>query len=116
MSFDPSGNLELKAVHFDLSDDTKEFIDAKLEKIEFAQDYIVDLMITMTKEKSDYVIEVTVNFRWHKSAHIKVRAYGLHEGLEQLIDKLAEKVRKEKDRIKEHKANGHKVDPEVHGS
>lgn len=116
MSFDLSGNLELKAVHFDLSDDTKEFIDVKLEKIEFAHDYIVDLLITMTKEKSDYVIEVTVNFRWHKSAHIKVRSYGLHEGLEQLIDKLAEKVRKEKDRIKEHKANGHKVDPEIHGS
>lgn len=93
----------MKGVHFELSDDTKGFIEEKIHKVEFAQDYIIDLLFTMTREKHEFICEVTVNFRWHRSAHIKVKEQGLHEGLEKLIDKLAEKVRKEKMKVKEHK-------------
>ncbi|MFW5994679.1 MAG: HPF/RaiA family ribosome-associated protein [Spirochaetia bacterium] len=96
-------NVEMKAVHFDLSDDTREFVEEKLQKIDFAKDYIVDLLFTMTKEKHEFIAEVTVNFRWHKSAHIKVTDHSLHDGLERLIEKMQDKVRKEKEKIKEHK-------------
>ena len=96
-------NIEMKGVHFDLSDDTREFIQDKLHKIEFAREYIIDLLFTMTKEKHEFVSEVTINFRWQRSAHIKVSDYSLHDGLERLIDKMAEKVRKEKEKVKEHK-------------
>lgn len=96
-------NVEMQAVHFNLSDDTREFIDEKIQKIDFAKDYIIDLLFTMKKEKHEFIIEVTINFRWHKSAHISVTDHALHEGLERLIDKMAEKVRKEKEKIKEHK-------------
>jgi len=96
-------NLEMKGVHFDLDDDTREFIRAKLEKIDFARDYIVDLRITMTKEKSDFVLEATIHFRWGSNSHISLREFELHPGLEKLVDKIDQKVRKEKDKITEHK-------------
>ncbi len=94
-------NVDVKAVHFDLQPETREFIDKKLEKINFATDLLVDLLFTLTKEK-DYKNEVTMNFRWGVSSHIKVSSYDLHEGLDKLMDKIDKKVRKEKDKIKDH--------------
>ncbi len=96
-------NIEMKGVHFDLSDDTREFIEEKLQKIDFARDYIIDVLFTMTKEKNQFICEVNINFRWHKRAHIRVEDHSLHEGLERLIDKMQDKVRKEKEKVKEHK-------------
>ena len=53
--------LEIKAVHFDLPQEYRELIEKKVHKIEYAQDMIVDLLFTITKEKS-YVLEATLNF------------------------------------------------------
>ncbi len=96
-------NLELKGVHFDVKDETKEFIDKKIERIEYAHDMIVDLLLTMTKEKRDFNCEVNINFRWGVSSHIKVRSFELHEGLDKLFDKIDLKVKKEKSKVQEHK-------------
>ncbi|MFW6313572.1 MAG: HPF/RaiA family ribosome-associated protein, partial [Spirochaetota bacterium] len=46
--------LEIKGVHFDVKDETREFIEAKLEKLEFASEFIVDLAFTLTKENPEY--------------------------------------------------------------
>jgi putative sigma-54 modulation protein len=95
--------LEIKGVHFDLEDETREFIAAKLEKLEFASDYIVDLDFTLTRESSEFICEVKLHLNWGHSSVIKVRSYDLHEGINTLIDKLDHKVRKERDKITDHK-------------
>ena len=94
-------DIELKGVHLDLQDETKEFIDKKLEKLDFAKDYIVNLDFTITKEKSEYVLEAKLHFRWGVSSVVKTNSFELYEGLERLFDKLDHKVRKEKDKIKD---------------
>jgi putative sigma-54 modulation protein len=96
-------NLEMKGVHYDLSTTTKEFISKKLEKIDFAKDYIIELHISITKEKPGYTVESNVHFRWGHTSHVKAAAtHELYEGIEQMIDKLEHVVRKEKDKMKEH--------------
>ena len=95
-------NIDVKAVHFDLNDETRDFIDKKMEKFDFVKDMLVDVLFTLTKEKN-YLIEVTMNFRWGVSSHIKVKSYELHEGLDTLFDKMDKKIRKEKEKITEHK-------------
>ena len=95
--------LEIKGVHFDLQDETREFISAKLEKLEFARDFIVDLNFTLTKDNSEFDCEVKLHLSWGHKSVIKVRSYDLHEGINTLIDKLDHKVRKERDKITEHK-------------
>ncbi|MCL2443977.1 MAG: HPF/RaiA family ribosome-associated protein, partial [Treponema sp.] len=56
-------NLDIKAVHFSLHDDAKEYLNKKIERLRNAENMIVDLLITLKKEK-DFNVEATVNFRW----------------------------------------------------
>ena len=95
--------LEIKGVHFDVSDETRDFTTAKLERLEFANDYIVDLHFTLTKDNPDYIAEVKLHLSWGHSSVIKVHSYDLLEGINTLIDKLDHKVRKERDKITDHK-------------
>lgn len=96
-------NTEFKSVHFNLGEGTKEYLEKKLERIDFAKEYIIDLLFTFTKEKNRFILEVTINFRWNHSGHIKVKDYDLVEGIDVLMDKLEKKVRREKEKVKEHK-------------
>lgn len=98
-------DVDVQAVHFELKDETRDFIDERIKKIEFASDLIVDLLFTLVREKHEFVEEVKIHFRWGKSNVIKLKSFDLHEGLDKLIDKLEAKVRKEKGKIKEHKDN-----------
>ncbi len=97
-------NIEIKSVHFSLDDDTKEYMHKKLHRIDFAQDLIVDLLFTLTKEKRDYRLDATINFKWNVSSHIKVKAFDLVEGVDILMDKLERKVRREKEKVQDHSA------------
>lgn len=96
--------LDIKGVHFDVHEDTKEFIKAKLEKLEFASDYIVDLDFTLTKDNPEYEVEVKLHLKWGHQSVIKTHAFDLHEGINVLIDKLDHKVRKEREKVTDHKS------------
>jgi putative sigma-54 modulation protein len=95
--------IDVKGVHFTVHDDTREFIQAKLEKLEFASDYVVDLHFTLTRENPEFLAEVKLHLSWGHSSVIKVRSYDLHEGINSLIDKLDHKIRKEREKVTEHK-------------
>ena len=95
--------LEIKGVHLDVSDETREFILEKLERLDFAKEYIVDLSFTLARENPDYICEVKLHLSWGHNSVIKVHSFDLHEGINSLIDKLDHKVRKERDKITDHK-------------
>jgi putative sigma-54 modulation protein len=95
-------NIDIKAVHFDLHDETKELIEKRSHKLEFAQELIVDLLFTLTKQKSTNIAETNINFRWGTTTHIKTESYDLHESIDKLFDKIEHKVHKEKDKIQQH--------------
>ena len=95
--------LEIKGVHFTVHDDTRELITTKLEKLEFAAEYIEDLQFTLTRENPDFIAEVKLHLSWGHSSVIKVHSYDLHEGINTLIDKLGHKIRKERDKVTDHK-------------
>jgi putative sigma-54 modulation protein len=93
-------NTEIKAVHFSLHDDTKEYLHKKLERLHNAESMIVDLLIVIKKEK-DFDAEATVNFRWGVSIHVKESDFDLTKAIDIMIDKLEAKVTKEKEKVKE---------------
>jgi putative sigma-54 modulation protein len=93
-------NTEIKAVHFSLDNETRELLEKKIDKIHNAENMIIDLLFTMTKNK-DFSAEVTVNFRWGVSAHLKENDFDLHTAIDKLMDKLNAKIAKEKEKIKE---------------
>ena len=93
-------NTEIKAVHFSLRDETKEYLEKKIERIPNAENMIVDLLFTLTKEK-DFSAEVKVNFKWGVSIYLKENDFELNPAIDKLMDKLDAKIIKEKEKVKE---------------
>ncbi len=94
-------HVDIKGVHYHITDVTRDFLETKLEKISYAKDDIVNLFFTLTKDNYEWIAEVNVSFRWKVNAHLKEESFNLHESVEKLIDKLEAKIRKEKDKIKD---------------
>ncbi len=95
-------NLQIKGIHYEVSDRTVEQIEKKVKKLEFAKDMITDLLFKIEREKTGYVINSDVNFRWGLSHHIKVSNHDLYDAIDSIIDKLKHKISKEKEKIQEH--------------
>jgi putative sigma-54 modulation protein len=96
--------FDIKGVHYDLTDVTREFLESKLVKLEFAADHILDLNFILSKGKgtNDWKAEVKVSFKWGHATYLEETAFNLHEAIDKLIDKLEHKVVKEKEKIQDH--------------
>ncbi len=96
-------NTEVKGVHLEISEDIRTYVYKKLQRLDFARDYLVDLLFTLTQEKRCFKIEVNLNFRWGNSNHFRVDCFDIFEGIDKLIDKMELKIIKEKRKIQDHK-------------
>jgi putative sigma-54 modulation protein len=94
-------HVETKGVHLEVTDKMKEHIDKKVPHLDYAKDVIIDLLVTITKDKG-YQVEANINFRWGSSAHISAASFDVFEGIDALFHKIDAKVTKEKQRIQEH--------------
>jgi len=94
-------NSDIKAVHFTLRDDTREYLTRKIARIHNAEQMIVDLLFTLTKESKDFSAEVTVNLRWGVSIHITERDFELQAAIDKLMDRLDTKIVKEKEKVQD---------------
>ena len=95
--------VDLRSVHFDLSEESKQYLMTKIERIGYAKDMIVDLLFVFTKDAKNYKLEVTANFRWGVQAHLQETAFEINPGIDILMDKLANKLVREKEKIQERK-------------
>ena len=95
-------NLEIKGVHYDIEEETKDYIEKKIHKFDFVADLLMDLSITIKREKKRFTLESNINFRWGNSSHLRVKSFDIKEGIDTLIDKLDNKIHKEKGKIQEH--------------
>jgi len=93
-------NTEIKAVHFTLHDDAKEYLNKKIDRIHNAENMIVDLLITIKKEKN-FNADATVNFRWGVTIHVAEEDFEITKAIDKMIDKLETKITKEKEKVKE---------------
>ena len=94
--------VDVRSVHFDLGEASRAYLDLKLERIAYAKDMIVDLIIVITKEK-EFKLEATVNFRWGVQAHVEDREFDVNTGMDKLMDRLEQKISKEKEKVQERK-------------
>lgn len=95
-------NLELTGIHMDITDDIRDYLNKKLHRLEFAANYLIDLLFKIIKEKHGFKLESTINFKWGSSAHIHVDGFDIYESIDKLFDKLEIKVKKEKDKVQHH--------------
>ncbi|MDP2792044.1 MAG: ribosome-associated translation inhibitor RaiA [Rectinemataceae bacterium] len=95
--------IDVRSVHFDLGETSSAYLNSKLERIEYARDMIVDLIFIFTKDAKNYKIEANVNFRWGIRAHVEEESFDITSGIDKLIDKLEQKITKEKEKVQEKK-------------
>lgn len=93
-------NISTSAVGFILDEDQTALINKKLERIKYAEDLVVDLIVKVKADKR-YFFESTVNFRWGAVAHVSADDYDFAACLNKMMDVLDQKVKKEKDKIQE---------------
>ncbi len=93
-------NIDIKSLHFTMNDDVRDYLNKKIERIHNAESMIVDLLITIKKEK-DFDAEATVNFRWGVSIHVKEADFDITAAIDKMMDKLELKIIKEKEKVKE---------------
>jgi putative sigma-54 modulation protein len=98
-------NIEVKGVHVEITDQMRGYIDKKLPRLDFVAEYIIDLLVILSQEGSQYSLEATVNFRWGNSNHVRVKSFDVYEGIDKLFDKLELKVLKEKNKVQDHKGH-----------
>lgn len=95
--------IDIRSVHFDLSEESKQYLMTKVERIGYAKDMIVDLLFVFTKDSKNYKLEVTANFRWGVQAHLQETAFEINPGIDVLMDKLETKIVREKEKIQDKK-------------
>ena len=92
----------ISAQGFSLQKDQSDLINQKLQRINYAENLIVDLILRV-KEDKKYYFDATVNFRWGANAHVTSDDFDFAAGLNKLMDVLDQKVKKEKDKVQEKK-------------
>jgi putative sigma-54 modulation protein len=95
--------VDIKGVHLEIPDSVRDYIGKKMGRIDFVRDSIVDLLFTITQERSAYKLEVNINFRWSHSIHVGADSFDINEGIDKLFDKMELKIIKEKKKVQEHK-------------
>ena len=93
-------NIDIKAVHFTLKEDGREYLNRKITRIHNAENMIVDLLVTLTHDR-EFSAEATVNFRWGVSVHVKETDFDLNPAIDKRMDKLEMKINKEKEKVKD---------------
>lgn len=95
-------NVDVKCVHFDMTKRVRDYLNKKVRRLGYAEGLIIDLLFTFTQDTRAYKLEANVNFRWGTSSHVGVDTFNIIKGIDQLLDKLDNKVNKEKEKIQEH--------------
>ncbi len=96
-------NITFRGIGYTPNDEDRAFLDRKLQKIAFAEDYLQDLDIAVRKEAKGigFHLDAILHFIWRKEKMVSEDCYELYEGIEKLCDKIQGAAKKEKEITKE---------------
>ena len=107
--------INISARHGHLSPGTQEKISDKVESIRRLYDRITAIQVVVDLEHRDEPsVEIKILAEHHDEFIATVKAENVLTALDGVIDKVEAQVRKYKERLKDHKATGHKhLEPPV---
>lgn len=91
----------ISAVGFDLDQKQSEMIEKKLQRVSYADEHIIDLILRVKHEK-EYSFDIVANFRWGVQANVKAEDFDFGAALNKVMDVLDQKIKKEKDKVQQH--------------
>lgn len=92
----------ISAVGFEFEKKQSEMIEKKMKRIAYAEDLIIDLIVRVKHDKA-YSFDATMNFRWGNQGHAACEDFDFAAGVNKLMDMLDAKIKKEKDKVQNHK-------------
>lgn len=93
-------NINFRGIGFSVTDEDREFLEKKLKKLAFAEEYLQDLEVTAKKETKGigFSIDAILHFTWKKEKAVSQDCYELYEGIEKIADKIQSVAKKEKEK------------------
>lgn len=91
-------NLQLTGHHVEITPAIRDYVVAKLERINRHFDHVIDVNVIMTVEKLDQKIEANVHLSG-KDIHVRVHDGDMYAAIDGLIDKLDRQVIRHKERF-----------------
>ncbi len=91
-------NLHLTGHHVEITPAIRDYVVAKLERINRHFDHVIDVNVVMTVEKLDQRIEANVHMSG-KDIHVQAHDGDMYAAIDGLIDKLDRQVIRHKERF-----------------
>ena len=109
--------INISARHGHLSPATQERITEKVETVRKFYDRLTSIhVIVDLSHRESPILEITANAEHHDPFAVTVQSESILAALDGAIDKLEQQLRKHKERLKDHKASGHKhLEPPADG-
>ncbi len=91
-------NLHLTGHHVEITSAIRDYVVAKLERINRHFDHVIDVNVIMTVQKLDQQIEANVHLSG-KDIHVRCNDGDMYAAIDQLMDKLDRQVIRHKERF-----------------
>jgi putative sigma-54 modulation protein len=91
-------NLQLTGRHVEITPAIREYVTAKLERINRHFDHVIDVNVIMTVEKLDQKIEANVHLSG-KDIHVECHQEDMYAAIDGLMDKLDRQIVKHKEKF-----------------
>ena len=97
-------NLQLTGQHIEITPAIRNYVLAKLERINRHFDHVIDVNVVMTIEKLDQKIEANVHLSG-KDIHVEANDADMYAAIDNLTDRLDRQILKHKERFQPNKHN-----------
>jgi putative sigma-54 modulation protein len=97
-------NLHLTGHHVDITPAIRDYVTAKLNRINRHFDHVIDVTVVLTVDKLQHKVEATVHVRG-KDLHAECIDTDMYAGIDGLADKLDRQVLKYKEQIRNHRTD-----------
>ena len=105
-------NLHLSGHHVEITPAIRDYVVAKLERINRHFDHVIDVDVIMTVQKLDQTIVANVHLSG-KDIHVHCNHGDMYAAIDQLVDKLDRQVIRHKERFQTRHAPGIKRMPQA---
>jgi putative sigma-54 modulation protein len=98
-------NLQLTGHHVEITPSIRDYVLAKLERINRHFEQVIDVKVIMSVQKLDQMIEATVHLSG-KDIHVACHDADMYAAIDALVDKLDRQIIKHKDKFEEGRRGG----------
>lgn len=85
----------------DITDDMKNYLEKRLEKIKFFYDRIISIGVVVARQRGKYTAEIKMS-AGHDSYFAEASESNWKKAFDSVTDKITREVKKKKDRITDH--------------